>query len=150
MKTRKTSLILGVVALTLSSCASLYDHYTYTETIATKIQTVSLVEQSNESYSLHASEVTALKNQLQKMLAYEEGKAKNDITVRMWRVLNNDEKLIKSYLSLWEEKGTLPPVFIGEAKPQIEEAFDILIAYEEKKDKKTEATIIDFIDTIKK
>lgn len=150
MKTPKISVMIAIIALVVSSCASLYDHYTYTETIATKVQAVSLIEQSDESYALHASEVTALKNQLQKMLAYEEGKAKNDITVRMWRVLNNDEKLIKSYLSLWEEKGTLSPVFIGEAKPQIEEAFDILIAYEEKKDKKAENAITDFIDTLKK
>ncbi|WP_299766852.1 hypothetical protein [uncultured Dokdonia sp.] len=149
MKTPKILVMIGIIALVVSSCASLYDHYTYTETIATKVQAISLIEQSDESYALHASEVTALKNQLQIMLAYEEGKAKNDITVRMWRVLNNDEKLIKSYLSLWEEKGTLSPVFIGEAKPQIEEAFDILIAYEEKKDKKTKETITDFIDTLK-
>lgn len=150
MKTPKISVMIAIIALVVSSCASLYDHYTYTETITTKVQAVSLIEQSDESYALHASEVTALKNQLQKMLAYEEGKAKNDITVRMWRVLNNDEKLIISYLSLWEEKGTLSPVFIGEAKPQIEEAFDILIAYEEKKDKKAENAITDFIDTLKK
>jgi len=149
MKTPKILVMIGIIALVVSSCASLYDHYTYTETIATKVQAISLIEQSDESYALHASEVTALKNQLQIMLVYEEGKAKNDITVRMWRVLNNDEKLIKSYLSLWEEKGTLSPVFIGEAKPQIEEAFDILIAYEEKKDKKTKETITDFIDTLK-
>ncbi|WP_299674367.1 hypothetical protein [uncultured Dokdonia sp.] len=146
----KMSLLIGVVALMLSSCASLYDHYTYTETIATKIQTLSLIDHSDEAYTLHRTEIIALQNQLQKMLAYEEGKAKNDITIRMWRLLNNDEKLIKSYLALWEEKGTLSPVFIGEAKPQIEEAFDILIAYEEKKDKEAAATMTDFINTLKK
>ena len=150
MRIRKMSFIIGMMALVISSCASLYDHYTYTETIATKIQTLSVMDQSDEAYTLHESEVIALQNQLQKMLAYEEGKAKNDITVRMWRVLNNEEKLIGSYLTLWKEKGTLNTVFINEAKPQIEEAFDILIDYEEKKDKKTEETISGFINNLKK
>lgn len=150
MKIRKMSLIIGIVALVMSSCASLYDHYTYTETIATKVQTLSLMEQSDEAYTTHKTAVIALQNQLQKMLMYEEGKAKNDITAQMWKVLNNEEKLIGSYLSLWEEKGTLSRIFINEATPQIEEAFDILIAYEEKKDKKTEATVTSFINSLKK
>jgi hypothetical protein len=150
MRIRKIPLVIGIIALLVSSCASLYDHYTYTETIATKVQTLSLMDQSDEPYTAHKTEIIALQNQLQKMLAYEEGKAKNDITVQMWRLMNNDKKLIGSYLSLWEEKGTLSPLFIGEAKPQVEEAFTILIAYEEKKDKKTETAITDFIEHIKK
>lgn len=150
MRIRKMSLIIGIFALLISSCASLYDHYTYTETIATKVQALSLIDQSNEAFTNHDAEVTALRNQLQKMLAYEEGKSKNDITVKMWRLLNNEKKLIGSYLTLWEEKGTLSTVFISEAKPQIEEAFDILIAYEEKKDRKTENAITEFIGNEKK
>lgn len=150
MRIRKMPLVIGIIALLVSSCASLYDHYTYTETIATKVQTLSLMDQSDEAYTDHKTEVIALQNQLQKMLTYEEGKAKNDITVQMWRLMNNDKKLIGSYLTLWEEKGTLSPLFIGEAKPQIEEAFNILIAYEEEKDKKTETALTDFIVNIKK
>ncbi len=150
MRIRRMSFMIGIIALLMSSCASLYDHYTYTETIATKVQTLSLMEQSDEAYTTHKTAVIALQNQLQKMLMYEEGKAKNDITAQMWKVLNNEEKLIGSYLSLWEEKGTLSRVFINEATPQIEEAFDILIAYEEKKDKKTEATVTSFINSLKK
>jgi len=150
MRICKTPVILGIIALIMGSCVSLYDHYTYTETIATKIQTLSVMDQSDEAFTLHKSEVVALQNQLQKMLTYEEGKAKNDITVQMWRVLNNDKKLIGSYLTLWEEKGKLSTVFINEAKPQIEEAFDILIAYEEKKNKKTEEVLSSFVNRLKK
>ncbi len=149
MRIRKMSLIIGIFAFVISSCASLYDHYTYTETIATKIQTLSLIGQSNEAFASHNAEVTALKIQMQKMLAYEEGKSKNDITVKMWRLINNEKKLIGSYLTLWEEKRILSPVFINEAKSQIEEAFDILIAYEEKKNKETETAITDFIGNLK-
>lgn len=150
MRIRKMSFIIGILALVMSSCASLYDHYTYTETIATKVQALSLMNQSNEAYATHQTAVIALQNQLQKMLMYEKGKAKNEITVQMWKVLNNEEKLIGSYLSLWEEKGTLNSVFINEATLQIEEAFDILIAYEEKKDKKNEAAVTGFINSLKK
>ncbi len=137
MKTLKIYFILLCTVTTITSCtstSSLYDHYTYTETIEIKLQTLSLMDKSDEAFSSHENEVIAVKNRLEKMLIYETGKGKNEITKKMWEVLNNDNKLVKSYLKLWEQKGSLNTAFIQEAKPQIEEAFNILIQYEEKKD----------------
>ena len=148
MKTLKLSLVTSIAALLMMSCVSLYDHYTYTETIETKLQALTLMDSSDEEYSSHEAEVAALKNQIEKMLTYEKGKSKNVITIKMWEVLHNDKNLIGSYLKLWEQKGKLNPVFIDEAKPQIEEAFNILIQFEEKKDKTSEAILTNFINNL--
>ena len=149
MKTLKIYLIAFVTTFSVVSCgSSLYDHFTYTETIETKLQALSLMDKSDDAFSTHENEVIDLKNQLEKMLTYEKGKNKNEITTKMWEVLNNDNKLIKSYLSLWERKGSLNTDFIKEAKPQIEEAFNILIQYEENKDKTNENAVINFISNL--
>ena len=149
MKTLKIYLIAFVTTFSITSCgSSLYDHFTYTETIDTKLQALSLMDTSDDAFSSHENEVIALKNQLEKMLTYEKGKGKNEITTKMWEVLNNDNKLIKSYLALLEQKGSLNVAFIQEAKPQIEEAFNILIQYEEKKDKTNENAVVNFISNL--
>ena len=136
MRTLRVSLVTSILAIIMASCVSLYDHYTYTETIETKLQALSVMDLSDEPYSEHETEVMALKNQIEKMLTYEKAKSKNAITIKMWEVLHNDKNLIGSYIKLWKQKGTMNPVFIDEAKPQIAEAFDILIQFEEKKDRR--------------
>lgn len=151
MKTLKIYFIVLCTVTTITSCtstSSLYDHYTYTETIEIKLQALSLMDKSDDAFSSHENEVIDLKNQLEKMLTYERGKNQNLITTKMWEVLNNDNKLVKSYLALWEQKGTLNSAFIEEAKPQIEEAFNILIQYEEKKDTTSENAVTNFISNL--
>lgn len=148
MRTLRVSLVTSILAIIMASCVSLYDHYTYTETIETKLQALSVMDLSDEPYSEHEIEVMALKNQIEKMLTYEKAKSKNAITIKMWEVLHNDKNLIGSYLKLWKQKGTMNPVFIDEAKPQIAEAFDILIQFEEKKDKKSENILANFINNL--
>jgi hypothetical protein len=106
------------------------------------------MDKSDDAFSSHENEVIAVKNRLEKMLIYETGKGKNEITKKMWEVLNNDNKLVKSYLTLWEQKGSLNTAFIQEAKPQIEEAFNILIQYEEKKDTTSENAVTNFISNL--
>lgn len=151
MKTLKIYFIAFITTFSIVSCgsvSSLYDHYTYTETIEIKLQTLSLMDKSDDAFSSHENEVIDLKNQLEKMFTYERGKNQNLITTKMWEVLNNDNKLVKSYLALWEQKGTLNSAFIEEAKPQIEKAFNILIQYEEKKDTTSENAVTSFISNL--
>jgi len=146
MKTLKNSIIVLLTITLFSSCASLYDPVTHAETVNTKAAALNLMDQSTDAFSNHMAEVTQFKQKLAKRLNYEKAKKNNQITTKMWEVLNNDNKLIKSYLKLWEEKGTLSPFFINEAKPQISEAFDLLIEYEDKKDRK--GVIQNFIDNL--
>jgi len=146
MKTLKNSIIAFFTVVLLSGCASLYDPVTHAETVNTKTTALNLMDQSTDAFSNHTTEVAQFKQKLAERLNYEKAKKKNEITTKMWEVFNNDNKLIKSYLKLWEEKGTLSQFFIDEAKPQISEAFDLLIEYEDKKDRK--GVIQNFIDNL--
>jgi hypothetical protein len=130
------------------SCASLYDHFTYTETIETKLATLSLMKKSDSPFTENEDEVIELKNQLEKMEIYEKGKKKNEITGKMWELLSSDEHLVGSYLKLWEEKETLSPVFVEEAIPQIEEAYDLMLLFETKKDKESQNLLTQFINNL--
>lgn len=148
MKTLKKTFI-AFMAVTLVSCTSLYDHFTYTETIKTKLDAISLIEKSDTPYNDLEVQITALKNQMEKMVIYEKGKDKNQLTTKMWELISSDKNLMGSYLKLWEEKGSLNPAFKEEAKPQIEEAFNLMIFYEEKKDKKSTNALTEFINQFK-
>ena len=148
MKIIKRSIIICSVTIMLISCASLYDHYTYTNTIETKVEALSLIDHSHEEYTLYKLKANDLRNKIQAMVLYEKGKAKNKVTIKMWELMTNENKLMGSYLKLWEEKGTLNTAFVEEAKPQIEEAFNILIQYEEKKDEKNENILTTFINNL--
>lgn len=146
MKKLKTILVAIVVSVTMLSCTSLYDHFTYTETIQTKLEALSLMDKSTRPFIDSEDQVTNLKNEMERMVIYERGKQKNQITQKMWELISSDEHLMGSYLKLWEEKGQLNEAFKDEAKPQIEKAFDLMIHYEEQKDKKSENALTQFIN----
>ncbi len=148
MKTLKNTCIILIATLTALSCASLYDHFTYTETIETKLATLSLMKKSNSPFTENEDEVIDLQNQLEKMEIYEKGKKKNEITGKMWELLSSDGHLVGSYLKLWEEKETLSPAFIEEAIPQIEEAYDLMLLFETKKDKQSQNALTQFINNL--
>ncbi|UZO82409.1 hypothetical protein NBT05_08025 [Aquimarina sp. ERC-38] len=129
------------------SCTTLYDHYTFTETIETKVQIENLIRQSVNSFSENKEQVTAFQNQLQKMLIYEKAKDKNEITIKMWEYINSPNSSVSKFLKLWEEKDTLSPAFTEEFKVPIQRIFDLMVAYENKKDQPTEDALQQILQT---
>ena len=145
MKTLKTTLI-AFMAVTIISCVSLYDPFTFDQTKLIKTETLSLMDKSDTPFTDSQDEVTNLKTKMASMVTYESGKKNNEITIKMWKVLSSDKNLVGSYLKLWEEKGSLNTVFKDEAKPQIEEAFDKMLFFEKSKDKENENALKEFLD----
>lgn len=82
------------------------------------------------------------------MVAYERMKDKNQITVKMWEYLNADNSTLHKFLDTWEDQGTLGTVFTEEFGPQISKAFDLMVDYENKKDKKSENAISAFLSNL--
>lgn len=148
MKTIKNSCLILITAITLWNCAPLYDHYTFTQTEETKEGTLRLVEKGTTPFNEHTEAVAALKTRLETMVAYEKTKKRNEITVRMWQLLSGDEQLVGSYLKLWEQKGTLNEAFTEAAGMEMEEAFNLMLAYEKEKDKESKNALTEFIGKI--
>ena len=126
----------------LSSCAtSLYDHYTFTETITAKTEAESLIRQSVNSYQNYIPQIEAFKARVQKMSIYEREKDKNEITQKMWDYLNSEKSSLSKFLVLWEEKDSLNPAFTEEFSKQISSAFDLMIEYESKKSPESQSAL---------
>lgn len=135
------------VQLFFTSCATLYDHYTFTETVEAKLQAKSLITLSTQPYADHITEVESLKNQIEKMVIYERAKNRNEITLKMWEYINRPNSAIHKFIKLWKDKGTLSPAFAEEFVEPIEKTFDLMIDYEIKKDKQSENALLQLFQT---
>ena len=84
----KTLFKITAVFLILSSCQitkiAAYDSYSHQKTVALKVRTDQLISKSQESYTMHQNETTALLLELQQQFAYEKSKPNNAITIAMW------------------------------------------------------------------
>lgn len=152
MKQLKHTLTILLVSSFLFSCKSLktavYDQYSFQKTVEIKVEAAHLIDQATTPYTDHLREVGELGMDIQKIMEYEKNKPYNDITYAMWKVLADKEKnLLVGFFKRWKEKGTLKPFFIEEAKKQIMEAMDLLIAYESKKDKETKDKLLQLISS---
>ncbi len=146
MNSLKHTFLTLFTGLILLSCGtSLYDHYSYTQTLETKAAAISLINVSDQNFEDHKAAAEALKSQIDLMLTYERAKSKNEITVQMWQYLQNEECSLQQFLKLWQQQGTLSPVFKEEYRPQVEKIFDLMANYETQKDAQSKSLLLDLI-----
>lgn len=136
----KTLFKITAVFLILSSCQitkiAAYDSYSHQKTVALKVRTDQLISKSQESYTMHQNETTALLLELQQQFAYEKSKPNNAITIAMWsRIIGNEKTLLPQFFILWKQKEKLSPAFTKESTKQINDAFDQIISLETNKEK---------------
>lgn len=134
----------------LTACNSLkmapYDQYSYQKAIEIKLEAGKLMDKATSSFNENTGAIENLKDEITKMVEYEQYRPNNEISFQMWQILNDSEKnLLAGFLKRWEEKGTLSPFFITEAKNQITEAFNLLIQFEGKKDPAVKNQLLELI-----
>lgn len=144
-------LSIVLLSLSISACSlfktALFDQYTYQQTISLKVESVSLMKKATLPYDRYASETEELLKEMQKMTEYEKHKEYNNITYKMWSLMADEDKnLFAGFVRRWKTQGNLSPVFVAEAAKQVEDAYDLLIRYESKKDKKTKTSIQDYLN----
>lgn len=134
----------------LSSCGAVktavFDQYSYQKAIEIKVDASNLIEKSTGPYEQYSKEADELLIDVDQIVLYEQNKPKNGVSHKMWQLQADSEKnLLAGYIKRWKEEGTLSELFMNEAKPQIEEAMDVIILYENKKDKTSESKLMDII-----
>lgn len=134
--------------LLLASCASYYDHYTLTETVSAQAMAQNLLDHATEPFSDHRAAVDGFQQQLDKMLLYEKTKERNQIMQQMWSLLNDPDSSVQRFLDTWEMQGTMSPIFVEEYRPQILQLFQLMIDYENKKDRVSENALLQVLQTI--
>jgi hypothetical protein len=123
-----------------------FDQYSYQQAIEIKVESARLMDKAITSYSENREAVEDLWLELDKIIAYEENKPYNDITLEMWKILSDEERnLLGGFLKRWQEEGTLSAGFVQEAKGQVMEAIDLIIQYEAKKEKETKDKLVSLI-----
>lgn len=150
MKTNKFFFILIFITTFLFSCSSIrtapYDQHSFQKTIEIKIDTNQLIEKAEGSYQENINEIEELHNEIAKIVEYEKYKPNNEITYKMWLLLaDQDKNLLAGFLKRWKEKDKLSPFFITEAKRQINEAFNLLLEYESKKEPVTKNKVLELL-----
>lgn len=145
----KKIIFLATIIFTISCTSTktaIFDHYSYQKTTEIKVESNFLLGKANENFENHKVAIEKLNMNLEKMVEYEKNKPNNEITFAMWKVLNDKEKnLLAGFLKKWEEKGKLSPIFIEEAQKQTNEALDLIIQYETKKDKESTNLLLELI-----
>lgn len=137
---------LLVVLTGCSLKTALFDHYSYQQTTALKVSTLTLMEQASAPYATYEAQVNALMLDMDMFQEYERHKPHNDISYRFLTLMQDGSKnLVGGFFKRWKDNSTLNRAFIDEAKIQVGDAFDLLIQYELQKDRKSKALLEQFI-----
>lgn len=141
MKTKLKMFVL-FISLVFASCASYYDHYTFTKTLETKVMVENLLQRSaTQQYSDNLTSVNELQQQLQTMLEYEQTKKDNIIMQKMWALHLAESSALQGFIKQWEEQGTMNQVFIDEFTPEVSRLFELMVDYEANKSKQSESLL---------
>lgn len=137
---------VGFMALVGCPTISPYDQRSYELATATKAQALAVLDNVASPYSAHASEVEALKLEVEKAYEYAKGQPKNEVVVGMWAEIRgyvysfekkewqvNDNGNLYSTLNLWKREGVLNVGFLPEKKKQIAASFNQVIELESAK-----------------
>jgi hypothetical protein len=123
----------------LSTCTPLIGPHSpiaYQNATSLKAETLALIEKATEPYDAHKSEVEQLFVEVNKAHEFVKGVPSNSISARQWEILvKPDGDLMGKFFSRWatSESKTLTPIYIGEFKHIISDAFDEIICLEANK-----------------
>lgn len=149
-RTVKNAPFILLISMLLLSCNTFkttqYNQYSYESSISLKVEALELMNKAIEPYTEHEEEIKNYLKEFQKLEEYEKNRENNELTYEMIKRIGNPENnLLGGFLKRWQKKQTISKVMIIETKKQIREAFDLLIKYESKKNKKNKEEISNYL-----
>jgi hypothetical protein len=124
----KIKTLLIVFILGCCGCGStiaLFDQYAYEKTTSIKVDALNLMEKATENYDQHKTEVDVIDTQISKIIEYESHRPKNQITSKLWTILNDSTAhLYGGFVSRWRSQKKLSAAFIKNQKIIVSKAFD--------------------------
>lgn len=128
---------------------ALFDQYAYTQTTSLKVDALSLIDKSTDSYTSHTKDCEVLISNLLKMREYEKHRANDLITFKMWDKMidsTGHKGIVGSYMTNWKTDDKEKPVFIQEAKKIVGQGFDFIAELESKKIKPDNAGVQSYMN----
>lgn len=133
------TILLGLAAFTATNCGNtqaVFSEQAYQQAVSLKVESLALMDNATDDYSMHQSEIDRLNQELQKAYQYALGRPNNDTTISQWEILLDPQRnLLGGFLARWENEGSMSELFIGENKQIISDAFDTIIELESGKRK---------------
>ncbi len=148
----KLTVLVVLIFFLLPGCnhyISPYDQFAYSQTTALKVDVLTLIDESTDTYLSHEDEVNEVVSKMRKAIEYEKHRPKNDITIRMWNKLLDStaqKGIVGSYLASWKRTGTKSTALINEFKPLAAEGFDLIAELEAQKIQSTNPGILNFLN----
>ena len=134
VNSRYTYLFLLFLTIAISACSTLvgkYDPFAYQYAVTLKVDSLALMDKATSSYSTNEPAIEALKREIEKAYEYANGKPKNSIVTKQWKIMKDpDRHLLGGFLVRWKDKGTFSKAFIDEAKVNVSLGFDQIIGME--------------------
>ena len=119
--------ILTLAAFFLQACSTIgpFNETAYKMSTSLKVDSLALIDKSNETFESHKKETADLEIELFKAYEYAKSRPKNEESTKQWAIMvDPDKHLMGGFLKKWEADKTLKPIFIKEAKQEISENFD--------------------------
>lgn len=114
-----------LISTACSPIISNFDRFAYKQITSLKVDALSLMDEATSDYASHAAEVKTLQSDLNKAIEYNKHRLHNDITNKMYALLNDPEaNLLGGFLVKWQNDGKCSPAYITDKKRQIAFSFD--------------------------
>ncbi|MDN3550030.1 hypothetical protein [Mucilaginibacter aquaedulcis] len=136
-------MLVAASIIVLAGCATIsrFDQYAYAQSTSLKVDALNVMNLASQQYDTHVSDITTVNTAMDKMVAYERNRPKNELSEKMWVMLRDtNQNLYGGFIRRWKNEGTLSPVFIKESQILIGQAFDQVSQLESGKIKTQQAT----------
>lgn len=141
MNSGKRLITILLVLSVFAGCATIstFDQQAYTRTTSVKVDALNVMDLAVDEYQMHENSVSDLQTQLQKIYEYEKNRPKNEITLKLWdKLLDENGHLLGGFIVRWKNETKLSKAFITEEKKLVGVAFDQIAGLESNKLKSTD------------
>lgn len=125
MKIKALLLVFILSCCACGSTISLFDQYSYERTTSIKVDALNLMSKATEDYAQHKTEIDVVDTEINKIVEYELHRPKNQITSKMWVLLNDSTAhLYGGFINRWRTQKKMGAAFIQNQKIIVGKAFD--------------------------
>src|SRR5437868_294426 len=134
---RSFYLLCFVTVITYCSCSPglHFSAEAYQRDSTIEAKALDIVKKTSESYSLHATEIDALKADIDRALAAEKQRKMNQATVAMWESVQKDKGNLYDLFQLWKTNDKVSPAIADEITKKIERLLGSITELEDHKTK---------------
>ncbi|MEO6549034.1 MAG: hypothetical protein ABIN94_13590 [Ferruginibacter sp.] len=126
---------VALVTLILISCGTGMQYSKLSDMSNAQIMTEAktLMGKTSEPYNSHAAEVDSLKAHIDRVVAEENKRGKNEATKAMWTAVQKDKQNLYDFFELWKRQGTVSQAAATEIESKMMAVLSVIQSWEQRK-----------------